>query len=59
MTRANTTKDAQTDNYDYGQLQLGRRTLLPGMLGEAHVLSGQKTILTLFWDWLRGADPWS
>jgi multidrug efflux pump subunit AcrA (membrane-fusion protein) len=42
-----------------GGLSIGHRPLLPGMAGEAHVLSDQKTMLGLFWDWLRGADPWS
>lgn len=39
--------------------QLGGHPLLPGMAGEAHVLSNKKTVLGLFWDWVRGADPWS
>lgn len=42
-----------------GALRIGERALLPGMAGEAHVLSNEKTVLGLFWDWLRGADPWS
>lgn len=39
-------------------LQLGNRPLVPGMVGEAHVLSGKRTVLQLFWDWIRGIDPW-
>ncbi|WP_135230757.1 efflux RND transporter periplasmic adaptor subunit [Deinococcus fonticola] len=42
-----------------GNLTLKERPLLPGMIGEAQVLSDQRTVLQLFWDWVRGADPWS
>ena len=42
-----------------GRPRLGSKPLLPGMAGEAHVLSSEKTVLNLFWDWVRGADPWS
>lgn len=42
-----------------GRPYLGQKPLLPGMAGEAHVLSDEKTVLGLFWDWVRGADPWS
>jgi multidrug efflux pump subunit AcrA (membrane-fusion protein) len=42
-----------------GRPHLGQKPLLPGMAGEAHVLADEKTVLGLFWDWLRGADPWS
>ncbi|WP_425144803.1 efflux RND transporter periplasmic adaptor subunit [Deinococcus sp.] len=34
------------------------RPILPGMLAEARVISGRKTALALFWDWVRGANPW-
>lgn len=40
-------------------LFLAGRSLVPGMRGEAHVLSGDRTVLRLFWDWIRGIDPWS
>ncbi|WP_197474649.1 efflux RND transporter periplasmic adaptor subunit [Deinococcus puniceus] len=40
-------------------LALKDRPLVVGMVGEAQVLSGKRTVLQLFWDWIRGADPWS
>lgn len=39
--------------------RLGEKPLLPGMAGEAHVQAKQKTVLGLFIDWIRGADPWN
>lgn len=41
------------------QLSIKNRPLVPGMVGEAQVMSGKRTVLQLFWDWVRGADPWS
>jgi multidrug resistance efflux pump len=38
---------------------LGLKRLVPGMQGEAHVLSDDRTVLNLFWDWVRGLDPWN
>ena len=40
------------------EARLQGRPILPGMLAEARVISGRKTALALFWDWLRGANPW-
>lgn len=39
--------------------KLGDRALLPGMVGEAHILSKNRTILAVFFDWIRGIDPWN
>lgn len=41
------------------ELFLSGRPLVPGMMGEAHVLSGDRTVLRLLWDWIRGVDPWT
>ena len=34
------------------------QALLPGMAGEARVISSKQSALSLLWDWIRGADPW-
>ena len=35
-----------------------KRTLLPGMGGEARIISSKQSALSLLWDWLRGTSPW-
>ena len=32
--------------------------ILPGMAGEARIISARQSALSLLWDWLRGANPW-
>ncbi|RIH88197.1 Hemolysin secretion protein D, chromosomal [Calidithermus roseus] len=39
-------------------LKIGEQTILPGMAGEARALATKKTALALFWDWVRGVNPW-
>ena len=36
----------------------GQRLILPGMAGEARIISKRQRALSLFWDWLKGANPW-
>lgn len=40
------------------QQQLGDKPLLPGMQAEARVISKEKSVLKLVWDWVRGVNPW-
>ncbi len=47
---------------DFKKLELkgpnSSKELLPGMTGEARVIATKKTALSLFWDWVRGVNPW-
>ncbi len=36
----------------------GKRQIMPGMTGEARVIAATRDALSLFWDWIRGVNPW-
>lgn len=37
----------------------GARQLLPGLVGEARLIAARRSLLSLFWDWIRGLNPWA
>ncbi len=36
----------------------GSRQVVPGMVGEARIVAARRSALSLFWDWVRGVNPW-
>lgn len=43
---------------DTGPPTLNGKPLYTGLAGEARVQSEERTMMNLFWEWLRGLDPW-